>query len=612
MRWSPLPRLAVVILVLLGGTGAVAVTAANPAVQLSSVAVTPDDPNTGERVTIEATISNLENSDTTVEVTDLYVRTPGTTEEFARGEDVGSIAPGGTLSVPVSTTFETAGQKRLDVNLGVRDEDGEYHSYIYPVYVDVSEPVVKADLSATTPGNGSGTTAVTLTNFGNTNLTDVEITAVADGAVLDRNFVHDVPPDADRTTTFDTGEVASDTVSFTAAYDAAGGNHSTSLAVAVDEDTPVPGEIRLTAIEVSRAGPGVTIQGDAARRRLGSGAGRRRRRDRPRAAVRRVLRRRGRGQRVRHLRAHRPHRRERVVGPGRDRVYRGQRARDDHTAGRPDGRRVRVAGRRRCGRRLRTRRRSGRERLRRPPARADRWRRRGGRSRGRDHGLPVAQPMTVVALDDAVKRYRTGGEVVEALAGVDFRADRGEMVTVIGPSGSGKSTMLNLVGLLDTPSEGTVRLDGRDVTDFSEDELTEERRSEIGFVFQAFHLLPMLTAAENVELPSMWDTTRDRSERAVDLLGRVGLDDRLEHTPEELSGGQKQRVAIARALINEPDVLLADEPTGNLDQDTGRTILDELTRLKRAEDVAIVAVTHDEQLVDYADRVVRLVDGVVQ
>ena len=220
--------------------------------------------------------------------------------------------------------------------------------------------------------------------------------------------------------------------------------------------------------------------------------------------------------------------------------------------------------------------------------------------------------MTVVSLTDAVKRYRTGGEVIEALAGVDFEADRGEMVTVIGPSGSGKSTMLNLVGLLDTPSEGTVRLDGRDVTDFSEDELTEERRSEIGFVFQAFHLLPMLTAVENVELPSMWDTTRDRSDRAVDLLHRVGLGDRLEHTPEELSGGQKQRVAIARALINEPDILLADEPTGNLDQDTGRTILDELTRLKEDENIAIVAVTHDEQLVEYADRVVRLVDGVVQ
>lgn len=220
--------------------------------------------------------------------------------------------------------------------------------------------------------------------------------------------------------------------------------------------------------------------------------------------------------------------------------------------------------------------------------------------------------MTVIELEDAVKRYHTGGEVIKALAGVDFEADRGEMVTVIGPSGSGKSTMLNLVGLLDTPSEGGVRLDGRDVTDFSEDELTEERRSEIGFVFQAFHLLPMLNAVENVELPSMWDTTRDRSDRAVDLLHRVGLGDRLEHTPEELSGGQKQRVAIARALINEPDILLADEPTGNLDQDTGRTILDELTRLKEDENIAIVAVSHDEQLVEYADRVVRLVDGEIQ
>lgn len=220
--------------------------------------------------------------------------------------------------------------------------------------------------------------------------------------------------------------------------------------------------------------------------------------------------------------------------------------------------------------------------------------------------------MTVVRLENVVKRYRTGGEVIAALAGVDFTAARGEMVTVIGPSGSGKSTMLNLVGLLDTPSEGTVRLKGKDVTDFSEDELTEERRSGIGFVFQAFHLLPMLTAVENVEVPSIWDTTQDRSDRAADLLDRVSLGDRLEHTPNELSGGQKQRVAIARALINEPDIVLADEPTGNLDQDTGRTILEELTRLKRQEEIAIVAVTHDEQLIDYADRVVRLVDGVIR
>ncbi|SFS10516.1 putative ABC transport system ATP-binding protein [Halomicrobium zhouii] len=220
--------------------------------------------------------------------------------------------------------------------------------------------------------------------------------------------------------------------------------------------------------------------------------------------------------------------------------------------------------------------------------------------------------MNVIELEDVVKRYKSGEEIIEALKGVDFQADRGEMVTVIGPSGSGKSTMLNIIGLLDTPTEGTVRLDGRNVTDFSEDELTEERRSGIGFVFQDFHLLPMLTATENVELPSMWDTSVDRHDRAIDLLERVGLGDRLDHTPKQLSGGQKQRVAIARALINEPDILLADEPTGNLDQDTGETILEELTRLKEEEDVAIVAVTHDEQMLEYTDSTVRIVDGVIQ
>ena len=220
--------------------------------------------------------------------------------------------------------------------------------------------------------------------------------------------------------------------------------------------------------------------------------------------------------------------------------------------------------------------------------------------------------MSVIALTDVVKRYQTGHETVEALKDVDFRAERGEMVTIIGPSGSGKSTLLNMIGLLDTPTEGQIRLDGRDVTDFTEDELTEERRSEIGFVFQDFHLLPMLTATENVELPTMWDTSIDRHDRAVDLLHRVGLGDRLDHRPDQLSGGQRQRVAIARALINEPDILLADEPTGNLDQDTGRTILEELTRLKEDENIAIVSVTHDEQMIGYADRVVRLIDGEIQ
>jgi len=219
--------------------------------------------------------------------------------------------------------------------------------------------------------------------------------------------------------------------------------------------------------------------------------------------------------------------------------------------------------------------------------------------------------MSVIELVDVVKQYESGEELITALDEVTFQATHGEMVTIIGPSGSGKSTLLNMIGLLDTPTEGSVQLNGRDVTDCSPDELTEERRSEIGFVFQDYHLLPMLTATENVELPTMWEPQLDKHDRAVDLLTRVGLSDRLSHQPTQLSGGQRQRVAIARALINEPDVLLADEPTGNLDQDTGATILDELTRLKETEDIAIVAVTHDEQLVEYADRVVELVDGTI-
>jgi putative ABC transport system ATP-binding protein len=220
--------------------------------------------------------------------------------------------------------------------------------------------------------------------------------------------------------------------------------------------------------------------------------------------------------------------------------------------------------------------------------------------------------MSVIELVDVVKKYENGQELITALDDVVFEAAHGEMVTIIGPSGSGKSTLLNMIGLLDTPTGGSVRLNGRNVTDFSPDELTEERRSEIGFVFQDYHLLPMLTATENVELPTMWETEVDRHDRAVDLLNRVGLGDRLTHQPTQLSGGQRQRVAIARALINKPDVLLADEPTGNLDRDTGATILDELTRLKQTEDIAIVAVTHDEQLVEYADRVVELVDGTIK
>lgn len=218
----------------------------------------------------------------------------------------------------------------------------------------------------------------------------------------------------------------------------------------------------------------------------------------------------------------------------------------------------------------------------------------------------------VVELESVTKRYETGQEIVVALSEVDFSIDPGEMVSVIGPSGSGKSTMLNLLGLLDTPSEGVVRHDGRDVSDFTEDELTNERRTGIGFIFQDFHLLPTLSAAENVVLPSLWDRADDRSERARELLTRLGLGDRLEHRPNQLSGGQRQRVAIARSLINEPHVVLADEPTGNLDQETGRTILTELERIKDEDDVAIIAVTHDPMLSEFTDRTVELVDGVIQ
>jgi putative ABC transport system ATP-binding protein len=223
-----------------------------------------------------------------------------------------------------------------------------------------------------------------------------------------------------------------------------------------------------------------------------------------------------------------------------------------------------------------------------------------------------AEREPIIELRGVVKRYETGGETLEALKGVDFATVPGEFVSVMGPSGSGKSTMLNVLGLLDAPSEGTVLLDGVDVTDLSDREMTDRRKRFIGFVFQNFHLIPTLTAVENVEVPTLFGDDPTAHDRAVDLLRRVGLGDRLDHRPDQLSGGQKQRVAIARALVNGPRLLLADEPTGNLDRATGRSVLDEFTRIKEEEDVAIVAVTHDQQVSDYADRTIELVDGRIQ
>jgi len=218
--------------------------------------------------------------------------------------------------------------------------------------------------------------------------------------------------------------------------------------------------------------------------------------------------------------------------------------------------------------------------------------------------------MSLVTGTGVVKEYETGGETVRALAGIDFAVERGEFVSIVGPSGSGKSTLLNILGLLDVPTRGTVLLDGEDVSALSTAERTDRRSETIGFVFQSFFLVPTLTARENVEVPRLLagepaETTR----RATELLERVGLGDRLDHYPDELSGGQKQRVAIARSLVNEPDLLLADEPTGNLDRDTGDVILDEFGQICEDDDVAVVTVTHDDYVADYADRVVELIDG---
>ncbi|EMA07608.1 putative ABC transport system ATP-binding protein [Haloarcula vallismortis] len=219
--------------------------------------------------------------------------------------------------------------------------------------------------------------------------------------------------------------------------------------------------------------------------------------------------------------------------------------------------------------------------------------------------------MTVIDAQGLVKRYRTGGQTLYALAGIDFALESGEFVSIMGPSGSGKTTLLNILGLLDTPTEGTVLLEGQDVTGLGDSKRTRLRKQTIGFVFQHFYLLPTLTAVENVEVPLLLDSDPKVKKRARALLERLGLGDRLDHKPDELSGGQKQRVAIARSLINSPKVVLADEPTGNLDSETGRQILDEFRRIADEDDVAIVAVTHDDLVNEYVDRTVHLVDGTI-
>ncbi|MEO8347945.1 MAG: ABC transporter ATP-binding protein [Acidobacteriota bacterium] len=216
----------------------------------------------------------------------------------------------------------------------------------------------------------------------------------------------------------------------------------------------------------------------------------------------------------------------------------------------------------------------------------------------------------LIDIRDITKVYEMGAQKVKALDGVTLQMDRGEYVAIMGPSGSGKSTLMNLIGCLDTPSAGSYVLNGREVARMSDDELAAIRNQEIGFVFQTFNLLPRTTAIHQVELPLVYSglARKERRERAVAALNAVGLGDRMTHHPSELSGGQRQRVAVARALINDPSILLADEPTGNLDSQTGAEIMALFDELN-SKGNTIVLVTHEEDIAAHARRIVRLLDG---
>ncbi len=224
---------------------------------------------------------------------------------------------------------------------------------------------------------------------------------------------------------------------------------------------------------------------------------------------------------------------------------------------------------------------------------------------------PSAPTGPIIETRGLTRDFQVGSSVVHALVDVDLRAERGELLAVRGRSGSGKTTLLSVLGGLDRPTAGQVLVDGRSVGEMGQGELVELRRRKIGFIFQAFGLLSILSAAENVEVPLRLVAADpgERDERVVVLLGLVGLSDRARHRPHELSGGEQQRVAIARALANRPDLLLADEPTGQLDSATGRSIMSLLRAVVRSEGLTAIIATHDPLLIDLADRVIELRDG---
>ncbi len=225
----------------------------------------------------------------------------------------------------------------------------------------------------------------------------------------------------------------------------------------------------------------------------------------------------------------------------------------------------------------------------------------------------MSDKKAVIQITDLTRTYQMGETLVRALAGVSFNVDENEYIAIMGPSGSGKSTLMNMIGCLDTPSSGEYILNGNRVSQMDDAELAEVRNREIGFVFQTFNLLPRTSCLANVELPLIYAGMKssERKERAAEVLDKVGLGDRMDHKPNELSGGQRQRVAIARALVNNPSILLADEPTGNLDTKTGDEIMLLFEELYRQGNT-IILVTHEDEISRYSRRVVRLRDGLIE
>jgi len=223
----------------------------------------------------------------------------------------------------------------------------------------------------------------------------------------------------------------------------------------------------------------------------------------------------------------------------------------------------------------------------------------------------MATPL--IQITDIKRDFVLGNEIVYVLKGIDLEIDKGEYVALMGPSGSGKSTLMNLLGCLDTPTAGSYILNGKDVSQMHDDELAEIRNKEIGFVFQTFNLLPRTTALANVALPMIYAgySKTERNQRATEVLQQVNLADRMDHQPNQLSGGQRQRVAIARALVNKPSIILADEPTGNLDSKTSVEIMNLFGEIHKNGNTVIL-VTHEEEIAAYAHRIIRLRDGVIE